>query len=280
MGLFVTYNPTTNAVNGRFQTQVAANSDAADDATKTALVGEQNNAINNRQQTVNAAEVTIMGDWFVWPAESDDEGNPIPRLRQMEILSPLERLKAAARLCHNFFVEEVQTVRSLIGYVPIESITEVENMEFRFHQGLNAIVEDKVGARRVNSSNDDGLVNPLTIAQKITFCNEVLKGATDITNARDLTLNYQTLKAGMIAIGLAAELPIDHPIIYVDPRNLTRVSASAAVLMSGERSRRTNDIAGTTKAQQDIIEDALELTEPPTHNHLNEGDWIDRLVLP
>ena len=273
MGLFVSYDPNTYAINGRYVAQSDANEAAQGNPLRTALVGEQMFAIDVYGDRVDALNATNDGTWFVYDAENDDEDNPIPRLRQKPRLSPLEELKSECRLTHQFFIQEVRGVVDLIGEQPIDNINAVRNLEYRFHQGFNAVIEDKTGARRMN----EAIAVP-TIAQKITIAQEVRKGASDITTAKGLVEQYPVLTTA--ARALNQPVPPQFPLIYVDPRTQMRVTAGVAVLISGPRgdSRKPPDSGGVNEPAWNLVQAALELSEPPL-NHLRNGDWINRLVL-
>lgn len=172
-------------------------------------------------------------------------------VRDYPPLTDTLRLQQAAREVHDFFTREVRGVRDLVGDFPTASIQAVEDVEYRFHQGMSAVLEGRMNADIT-----------LTLAQKMTFCEQMLLGASDISNAEALVAAYPTLKATAEAAG--REVPPSHPVVYVDPRTGTRVTAAQAVILSGPRS------AGVAAA-------ALELQEPPTSTHLARGGWIERL---
>lgn len=225
---FVSYASETFKVLTVYEKQSLADEDAANNAGVSALQGEADDI------SVEANS----GTWYVHDAS--------PNVRPYERESNDLRLQRATRDAVSFIESEVDRASSFIGRVPTETVMAIEDMEFRFLQGIAAVLEGRM-ASNIN----------LTFDQKLKFCEEIPSGASDITNVEQLLTALPTLISAVRSAGRA--FPIEHPIVYVDPRTGLRVAAGLAVFMSGP---------GTGN---------LNLGSPADLAHLIGKDWIDKL---
>ena len=170
-----------------------------------------------------------------------------PNLRRTPRKSDLERLKDAAFEVHDFFVKEAAVVAGLVGYIPIETITGVQNLEYLFHAGISAVLEGRLTVG-----------TPLTTAQKITFAENALLGATDVKTGLQLAAAFPALIKVLGDAGVS--LPLTSPIVYVNPSTGARMTAAQAVPFSGTGAGNIN------------------LQHHSNLTHLVEGAWIKDLT--
>lgn len=170
-------------------------------------------------------------DWYYFSSA--------PNLRQ-EYPPSLDKLKEVAWNLHHWLVSQADLAQASRGkYYPNIDINFVEDLEWRTHQGVNAVL---TGRLTVDTA--------LTLAQKITFCEEMIKGGTDAADVYALLDALPALRQASLAN------EITHPIVWVNPTTGTRVATTAARALSGA--------------------DGLNL-QPPT-THLRDGAWINNLT--
>lgn len=182
---FVVYNPTSRLISSATRTQAEANALAAADANLSA-------------DTVDRVLPNLFtpGGWFFTTG-----GDIVYQLP----LSGVEQLKAAARLCHAQLITWAHLLTEAAITHPASEAAIGHDILFRGHEGVYIVCRNKIPV-------DD--THPLlTIAQRITFCQQTAYGASDVTNPEEFFLHVHDVIASIFSA----------PVVWVDPRTGSRI---------------------------------------------------------
>ena len=216
---FVVYNPTTRVISSAPRTQAEANVLAAANDDLSA-------------DTVDRALPILFapGGWFF--TTSSEIVSQLP-------LSDIDRLKEAARACHRQLI----TWSHLLTEAAItHSASDAQighDILFHGHEGVYVVC---------NNLRPAGDTFPtLTIAQRITFCQQTAYGASDVTNPEEFFQEVEHVRDSVF----------DSPVVWVDPNLGTRIGFT--------------NIHGSTG-------NILNSPQAPSSVLLGGGSWIESLA--
>ena len=216
---FVVYNPTTRVISSAPRTQAEAN-----------VLATANDDLS--ADTVDRALPILFapGGWFL--TIGGDIVSQLP-------LTPIEQLKEAARACHRQLI----TWSHLLTEAAItHSASDAQighDILFHGHEGVYVVC---------NNLRPVGDTFPtLTIAQRITFCQQTAYGASDVTNPEEFFQEVEHVR----------DLVFSSPVVWVNPN-------------SGERFG-FREINGSTG-------NMLNNPDAPSSVLLGGGSWIESLA--
>ena len=242
--IYVTYEPAQkNVIIDVFKTQQEANASASLKAGVTALQNG-NTVCDMGYGEVDAINV-VPGDFYVHVGSTPELRNYPPATED------IDALKIAASEVYSWLRQQVSLTHEWEGSFPEEVLVAIRNQEFRAHQGIRAVL--------TNST--------YTIAQRLKFCEETIKGSADVPNALALAV---ALTRGVVPL-----TPLEHPLIWVDPRDGRRQNVLESIALSGKE--------GIKDEQGRITKSGLDLQSPSNPLELfNDGNprsafWINTL---
>lgn len=182
---YVVYNPTTRVIDRATRTQAEANAIAAADADLSA-------------DTVDRVLPNLFtpGGWFF-----STSSEIIPQLP----LSDVERLKAAARLCHQQLITWSHLLTEAAITHAASDAAIGHDILFYGHEGVNIVCRNVI--------DDAGTPVVLTIDQRITFCQQTAFGASNVTNPEEFFQHVDGVRGATW----------DRPVVWVNPQTGVRI---------------------------------------------------------
>lgn len=218
---YVVYNPTTRVISSAPRTQAEANTIAAADADLTA-------------DTVDRTLPNLFspGGWFF--TDTNEIVNRLP-------LSELEQLKAAARACHSQLLVWSQLLTEAAITHSASDAQIGHDILFHGHEGIYIVCR--------NDFPVDAEHPVLSIAQRITFCQQMAYGASDVTNPEEFFQHVHGVR----------DQDFTKPVVWVNPQAGTRIDFDT---IAGSYDLHLNSYA---YANDTVI-------------NLDAGSWIEDLV--
>ena len=234
MSYFI-YNTASYKIVRVLATQAEANSLASTDNSITAFSGKADD--------ISVEDAS--GLWFYHTGTP----NVRPYPRETDTI----RLRRAAQEAYDWLIGQSLELDALSSFYPQEDIRDAKNVEFRAHQGIRAVLEGDM----LSSIT-------LTNAQKITFLENMQLGSSDAADIQELLPLIPALRTAAMGAGRTIA---SAPLVWVDPRDGTRVTAGQAALLSS---------SSATLARAGMANLALTVSSRPAD--LVYGAWIDDLT--